>query len=182
MQLSEFVNRLCASSTATFEKFGLRQGLPQPEREKWLGDHYLPICLADLFSQFDGQEKEAAKLLGEFRLLSFNRATKFWIEKCEDQSQLCVEYSEDARIKSGIKWRHLWFPFAWDVDSNSDLLVDFEPSNSGNPGQIVLYRYDSDPIVVAENFGALLLNQFDKLTEQGFELDEFGTMGRFISF
>lgn len=173
MRLAQYLGSL-ASSKFPYEQFLLEEGILNCSNlEKQFEKEYLPKQIASLlYSETLGQAHGAIGIFGEFRLLQVEEALTMWRELNDEIGQ-CEAIVSDDRIKNRVAWRHLWFPFAWDADFNSFLVLDFEPTYSGSVGQVFHYPGSGPPEgVLASNFGQFLDRYLRLLEDSEYEVQE----------
>ena len=172
--LSQFVKHLVAAAGVESEELGL---VPQNKsevsaRSEIAAAGFITELFDTLYDSFNGQTG-SINLFGEFQLLSFDESMVQWEDNYSnfgsDESASC-----SSKIRSGLSWRKLWFPFAWDSIRNRLLILDFDPSPNGNFGQVFLYDCRQTPgRYLADSLGAFLMWYWSRLSESGYELDDF---------
>ena len=124
-----------------------------------------------LYDDFNGQSAHGLKLFGEFQLLSLKKAKKFWGEQCDINGEFECECS-DQRLKDGFGWRRKWFPFCWDQNRNGLLMLDFDPSQHGNTGQVFGVAAGNDPgRFVASSLDEFLDKRLTQMAAADYQLD-----------
>ncbi len=180
--LGKYVEEVKARIKFDIDKLVLRPPLDDlSELRDALGKAGVVEDVADrLYSDFDGQDGGIG-IFGEFILLPSRKVLSFWKERYS-QNNLIDIIVLDPKIKAGSGWRQGWIPFAWDVDSNSLLVLDYEPSDSGLAGQVFLFPGSDPPKEVL----ACSLEEFvawyrGKLAQTNFEIDEeWGSLCRIV--
>lgn len=70
--------------------------------------------------------------------------TEFYSYEDEEDSSV-LEEIKDSRVKPHLQNKK-WFPFA-ETSAGISLMMDFDPNNDGDYGQILCYTHDPDEIV-----------------------------------
>ena len=129
--LSQYVEYLVATAGVEMEDLGLvsRDKPDSAIRSEIAAAGFATELLDLLYRPFNGQNGNV-NLFGEFQLLSFEESIVQWDDNQsnfgDDESDSC-----SSKIQSGLSWRRLWFPFAWDSIRNRLLILDFDPVTCG---------------------------------------------------
>ena len=155
----EEYQEISGASEEEIQEFEKRLGISLPDELKEVyryknGSKYLAVlpCVIDqremAFSLMSLQEIEAWKRY-------FQNRDALLTEFPDYFSSQDVEEMRDSRIKPYL-FNKKWLPFAEYCDS-CYLMLDFDPDQEGQEGQIICYIHDPDEIIyVAESFTELI--------------------------
>ncbi len=170
--LNEFVKQIEQASDLDRGAFMLRS--TNASSSEGHDDEFTQLhseAIALLYNDFDGQSGQGIQLFGEFRFLPLKKAKKFWDEQCEINCDFEFSVS-DERLKDGFSWRRQWFPFGWNQDANSLLMLDFEPSRLGSSGQVFAVMPDLGPgWFAASSFSELVSKRLYQMAAADYKLE-----------
>ncbi len=172
--LGEFVDLVKTKVAVDIGKFSIRPpGNDFADLRDAFGKAGIPEeTIHVLYSDIDGQDNGSMGLLGEFRIMPSKESLSIWQELYDEIGEV-EAIADDLKIKAGKRWRRGWFPFAWDVNFNSYLILDFDPSEFGTSGQVFHYPGSGPPEkVLADSFEAFLSWYQQRVVETNFELEE----------
>ena len=155
----EDYQEISGASEKEIQEFEKRLGIPLPDELKEVyryknGSKFLAVlpCVIDqremAFSLMSLQEIEAGKRYFQNRDALLTEFPDYF--SSED-----VEEMRDSRVKPYL-FNKKWLPFAEYCDS-CYLMLDFDPDQEGQEGQIICYIHDPDEIIyVAKSFTELI--------------------------
>ena len=128
-----------------------------------LTDRTLPTDFRSYLLRLNGQEREAIRMFGYYRLMSCDEISKQYnvyldYEKLGNTPPVRhgVELT-DPRVQAGSLWRPGWIFFAAEDTDGNYLAMDLSPTERGVSGQVFLWQYE-EPFfpVLATSFSHLV--------------------------
>lgn len=181
MNLQEYVRSVSGNPDCGDVDFGLNSPCQNMEPLESLKGVDSRVLFDQIYQFFDGQENGSFHVIGEFKLESLADCVSTAIEFYGDFGHQKSEDCRDERIKDGSYWRAGWYPFAFDECDNRSLVVDFDPTQHGTPGQIFLLDFrETLGDWLAPDLPTLLNGYHDRLIASKFVEDDLYT-GRFAA-
>ena len=181
--VASFVESIERKGGIDRSRFGLRLSPPSKDLVGFDSEHgnFAFGCeVVNLFyKDFDGQDAKTGelKLFGEFQFMGLKQAQQDWrdmFDACgRQEAGFYAADFYDERVKDGIGWRKNWFPFGIDINSIRNLIIDFDPSLKGTPGQIfALGNSDQAPRFLATSFAEFLQMRLSEMEKSNFSLED----------
>lgn len=131
-------------------------------------DLSLPKEIEDSLRKHNGETEDEVWIFVDWSLLSTSNIAVLWKRELK-KPKTSKGRSNDRRIKSNT-WSKKWIPFAYD-GSGGFLIVDMDPGDEGNAGQIIRTSHDDENSFVATSFGEFLERYKSALGSGAFEFD-----------